>query len=77
MNNRCATAFAAAGFVTATALAGCSSNTTSESSADIASLDARVSVLESQVAGLESIIGQTIILDGGVSLLGTVAPPPA
>ena len=53
---------AAAGLLTVTALAACSSDSGS-SDATTAELDARVTALEQQVRGLESIIGRVIIAD--------------
>ncbi len=59
-------ALTAAGLLAATALAGCSSD--SGSDASTAELDARVTALEEQVAGLEAIIGRVIIADPAASL---------
>ena len=52
----------AAGLLSATALAACSADS-GTSDATTAELDARVTSLEEQVRGLESIIGRVIIAD--------------
>jgi len=59
-------AITAAGLISVTALAGCSSD--SGSDASVEELNVRVTALEEQVRGLESIIGQVIIADPAASM---------
>jgi chromosome segregation ATPase len=59
-------ALTAAGILSVTALAGCSSDSGSDATTE--ELEVRVTALEEQVRGLESIIGRVIIADPAASM---------
>ncbi len=63
-------ALTAAGLLAVTALAGCSSDSSSDTASDasVEELNIRVTALEEQVRGLESIIGRVIIADPAASM---------